>query len=266
MKFRQNKVTAVLLLSASNIPSSQSRPWGTTIGPNSNAIINKITSSTNILKSTRTKNLFLEMSRGGSSSPAVTESSTETATENVIESTTATDASVNEDGDDLSLEDKVQAAMRRLGLSPPSEPEEDAKEETLASAETGADCKDGVCTLPTQDEDDNDVVVHPKAKEDIATMTKRIADEMGVDQSIALAALGATMMHGDEGKADEDRVNEEAAKDMIRYEIEAINSIKEDSDEVGTNYILNKFLGYRIIVIFIEGIMIWNYLLFSCQF
>ena len=130
-----------------------------------------------------------------------------------------------EEEEEESLEDKVHAAMRRLGLSPDGSPisENDTSTNSAEEEEKEMECKDGVCELPKE----------PKAAaplEDAMTMTKRLSSEMEVDETIVYAALGATMTIG-EG-SEEERLNEDAAREMIQNEMSAIARVMEDCDEV----------------------------------
>ena len=143
------------------------------------------------------------------------EESTETATNEAME---------NKDDleDEESLEDKVHAAMRRLGLSPDGSSASDAASTSAAASDVEEiECKNGACALPAD----------PKPPlEDAMTMTKRLSIEMEVDETIVYAALGATMMPG-EG-SEEERLNEIAAREMIKNEMNAIARVMEDCDEV----------------------------------
>ena len=114
-----------------------------------------------------------------------------------------------------SLEDRVHKAMAKLGLSSPEE---------IAKRAEGS-CEDGVCEIePT--------VPSPENTESFQDMKVRLAEEMNVDENIVQAALGATMKVGTEPEAH--RLDEQSARKMIQYEIEAINRIMEDSDEVSS--------------------------------
>ena len=147
-------------------------------------------------------------------------------------STSPTATTVNnneeEDEDDDSLEDRVYAAMRKLGISV------DENDEN----ENGMDCKDGVCTLPSES---SSTTVKTNT-EDIETMTKRIAKDMNVDEAIVYAAIGATVTRNDNDDNDDndDNVifNEDAAREMIQNEVEAIQRVMEDCDEVCVNFVI----------------------------
>ena len=159
-------------------------------------------------------------------------------------------AAANDEDEAESLSEKVNAAMRRLGIVPEAiDPVESLTMESQSSPqvdsstlnsisldETGSvqtECKDGVCTLPlssavsttsnsTQD------LYKDKSMEDIVTS---IAHELDVDKSIVMAAIGATMKIG-EDKNGLNEMNIDAAKQMIILEKHAIESVSEDSIEV----------------------------------
>ena len=109
----------------------------------------------------------------------------------------------------LTLDEKVQRAMNKLGIS---QPEEESSEE----------CKDGVCPMPS-----------PAAvAEDAESLANRIAEDMNVDASLAMAALGATSTVG----ADSRKYNEAMARTMIQQELDMINTIPEDAPEVSNQH------------------------------
>lgn len=120
-----------------------------------------------------------------------------------------------------SLEDRVHAAMAKLGLATP---EAIAKAAEGSPAEnTEISCENGVCEIKPS-------VPSPDNTESFQDMTVRLAKEMDVDENIVQAALGATMQVGTEPEVQ--RLDENAARTMIQYEIDAIQKVMEDSDEV----------------------------------
>ena len=128
---------------------------------------------------------------------------------------TATAAEPAADAEEESLEDRVQAAMKKLGLASPEE---------IEKAAEGIDsCENGVCEIKPS-------VPSPDNTESFQDMSARLAKDMDVDETIVQAALGATMQVGTE--PEEQRLNEEAARAMIQYEIDAIQKVMEDSEEV----------------------------------
>mmetsp|Transcript_7344 Transcript_7344/g.10495 ORF Transcript_7344/g.10495 Transcript_7344/m.10495 type:complete len:731 (+) Transcript_7344:41-2233(+) len=169
---------------------------------------------------------------------------------------------VENEEEDIDLEDKVHAAMRRLGLAVPGDDDnyndddiavqnkEDhnnkGKEEAMEMKQEGTsdECVDGVCPLPETDdtskrannkEEDSDIM-----EEDVNSIANRISEEMNVDVSIAMAALGASRTYvqeyGDIQETDEQgkftKVNEEVAREMIQVELDAMERISADSNEV----------------------------------
>lgn len=134
-----------------------------------------------------------------------------------------TDAPVDgkqKEEEEISLDDKVQAAMKRLGIDPPGGGAVGAPED--------AKCEKGVCKLSVAD------VVPVEEEEgeeqDADALAEKIALEMKVDKNIAMAAIGATAQTGDSEAGF--KLNEDAARAMIQYELDAIGAVSQDSDEV----------------------------------
>lgn len=125
-----------------------------------------------------------------------------------------TDASMVEqqqsEDEEVNLEDRVHAAMEKLGLSTP--------EEIAQAAEGGTACE----IKPS--------VPSPDNTESFENMRIRLSQEMDVDEHIVQASLAATLHVGVE--PEEQRLNEEAARKMIQYEVDAIQKVMEDSEEV----------------------------------
>jgi 3-phosphoglycerate kinase len=130
--------------------------------------------------------------------------------------------------EEMSLDDKVQAAMKRLGIDPPSaQDDHDADNNDIVESESATatatavpsnvECKDGVCEIKEEQEEEN-----------VMDLGNRIAKEMNVDVSLAMAALGAT--HSSDATSPE--YNESAARALIQQELDAMKSISEDCDEV----------------------------------
>jgi thiol-disulfide isomerase/thioredoxin len=107
--------------------------------------------------------------------------------------------------DETSLDDKVQAAMKKLGLSSPVEDDE-------------GDCPDGVCALPSQNNDEEEDV-------DPNVLADQIAKDMNVDSRLVMAAIGATLTQGGS-------CNEDAARAMIKTELDQVARVREDSPQV----------------------------------
>jgi thioredoxin 1 len=183
-----------------------------------------------------------------------------------IPATPATTISDSVDGAvqqrELSLDEKVHAAMLKLGLRPPmlddSAPSDSVA--TVTSKEEGTDivvgeaprCNevDGVCEMPNtssrnssvesdhsvSNESPQSVEAVPESldktldNEDAQTIALRISQSMKVDISMVWAALGATsgVTEGSTKRV----FNEQAARDMIQMELDMISQIDPDSENV----------------------------------
>lgn len=135
--------------------------------------------------------------------------------------------------EEVSLEDRVEAAMRKLGLNPPSESTSyqnndtevlDSTTPTANSSNENLECEGGICEIKSPS------TTGLTSKESFDDMKSRLVEEMGVNESIVHAALGATLIAGD--GALESRLDEEAARSMIANERDAIERILEDCEEV----------------------------------
>ena len=119
---------------------------------------------------------------------------------------------------ELSLDEKVHAAMKKLGLTPPGDEKDDC-----------AACDGGVCPMP-----DTPVVAktnEPSSlQENPHVLATRIAKEMKVDEALAMAAIGATSIM--EGGTQQRRYDEAAAREMIQQELSWIEKVSDDCDEV----------------------------------
>jgi len=125
--------------------------------------------------------------------------------------------------EEKSLDEKVYAAMEKLGLSPPSTDGDDATDSTIELKS----CKDGVCSMPQKREDlENFSNPHE--------MSERLAKEMNVDSRLVMAAIGATSTIGGDNGEDQRMFNESAAREMIQQELDLIESIQSDSEYVQT--------------------------------
>lgn len=134
----------------------------------------------------------------------------------------SSDTSVLDDAppstEEPSLDEKVYAAMKKLGMNPPSEEEE-------------GDCKDGVCAVPEEQQEEQQKSSAPPAVVAVNPheMASKIAKEFDVDDRLAMAAIGATSSLGESNQ----RVyNEQAAKDMIQQELDLIAQIPADAPQV----------------------------------
>lgn len=138
------------------------------------------------------------------------------------------DATVTTDSEavqeEKSLDEKVYAAMEKLGLSAPSVGEGDAT--------PNLDCKDGVCAIPGEKNASNDDEMTKDSKvDDPIDMADRLAKELGIESYMAMAAIGATSTIGD---GNERTFDESAAREMLKHELDLIASIPEDSESVQT--------------------------------
>lgn len=112
---------------------------------------------------------------------------------------------------EATLDEKVQSAMKKLGIS---------------AGEDGMDCKDGVCTIPNANAANGGSASENLDPNELA---KEISEEMNVDSSLAMAAIGATSTFGANNQR---RYNAKAAREMIQHELDLISNIPEESDEV----------------------------------
>ena len=94
------------------------------------------------------------------------------------------DSAVSTENEEPSLDEKVNAAMRKLGLSPPTESND---------AEDNEDCKDGVCSIP----EEQSSLAETSAELDPHELAEELAKEFNVDKALAMAALGATSTFGE---------------------------------------------------------------------
>jgi len=164
----------------------------------------------------------------------------------------------DDDGDDdESLSDRVAAAMRRLGLNNDDDDNNDTTNKdddtsiteedndmehnsaTTIPADTTTTLEDEYSTTTTTSKSKSTTITTPSLEsqgvhESIIEMTRRISTELNIDESIVLAALGASrsIIYKDDGTIEEGLISESIARDMILNEINAINSVNEDLDEV----------------------------------
>jgi thioredoxin len=147
-----------------------------------------------------------------------------------------------DDEEELSLDDKVRNAMKKLGLSPPPPAEEPSSEEQPEEESEAA-----------ASEEVDQPIADPVEEENPFDMASRIALDMGVNQDLALAALGAT---GEVEPGSERKLDEQAARALIQGELDIIAGIPDDSEDV--QQLLSegheKFLARRALA-FAEGDM-----------
>ena len=134
-----------------------------------------------------------------------------------------------------SLDDRVSAAMKRLGLEVE---EELTAEDSNPASDTTENCEGGVCAMPDADatqaintESTDDTVTQQDiateeaiTQEDIDKIAETISTQMNVPKDIVLAAIYSTFNN--------DQINEEAARAIVEAEVSAIANVAEDCEEV----------------------------------
>ena len=171
--------------------------------------------------------------RGGeddSSSTTTSPTSDSLVLDEPITTTTTTTTNVEEEEEEPSLDDKVYAAMKKLGMSPPDDEVEVVDD----------NCQDGVCTIPpTTTMTTTTTTASVTASMDLSqteqdpnVLAASIAEEMKVDSRLAMAAIGATSTLG--GPQNQRMYNKQAAKEMIQSELDLIEKIPRDDPNVQT--------------------------------
>ena len=123
--------------------------------------------------------------------------------------------------DALSLDEKVQNAMEKLGLV-----DDDKRKQ---------ECDGGKCELQSV-ESSKTSSLHEATKKSVTqecphAMAERICREMNVTKELAMAALGATAV--DDAQSETERkLDENAARTLIQQELNLISSISEDREDV----------------------------------
>lgn len=136
------------------------------------------------------------------------------------------------DSETLTLDEKVKKAMNKLGLQPPPDVVEAAADNKKATDDND-NCKDGVCTIPNNKKEENEQLQQQQQQQDmdIEALGNKIADDMNVHPSLAMAALGATSVQ-ETTNPNSRKYNEELARNMIQQELDIIQNVSEDSEEV----------------------------------
>lgn len=146
-----------------------------------------------------------------------------------------------------SLDDRVNAAMRRLGLgdddpttepsavgvsspdpSPPPPPhgaESDANSEEGARAPEQSDDDDA--TPGAADAPEIAAAPQPTTEEGFHLLAERISEEMSVPRAVATAAVFSSLS----ATEDDTRVDEDAARSMVQSELDAMAGVPEDCPE-----------------------------------
>ena len=140
---------------------------------------------------------------------------------------------------EVTLDEKVQQAMQKLGIAttrpppPPPPSEASTQSETISDdKETPLDnCQDGVCTIPPTPPpsslDQSDTNRNLITEDQVIEAAKSLAESMNVDQSLALAALSATSVHDENNR--QRLFDRDAGRQMIQQELNMISQIPEDS-------------------------------------
>lgn len=124
------------------------------------------------------------------------------------------------------LDDRVSAAMKRLGLEVEEELTSDG---SVSLSDNATKCEGGVCTMPDNSTIATNTDMNGEAvtEQDINNMAEAISIEMNVPRDIALAAIYSSFTG-----SNKNRINEEAARCIVQAEVSAIANVAEDSPEV----------------------------------
>lgn len=130
-----------------------------------------------------------------------------------------------------SLDDRVEAAMRRLGLS--DEEETSPSSDGTDGPAEGVTCEDGVCTVDEQASQDStptrddSKATAASTQEEMFETADRLSGEMNVPKDIALAAVYSSFATDSEGNR---QINVAGARDIVQAEVDAIAGVSEDSE------------------------------------
>lgn len=126
-----------------------------------------------------------------------------------------------------SLDEKVYAAMQKLGMRPPvAAADDDDDDDNVAGDGQTSDCKDGVCVRPTTS------TTMTTDRQNPVELANRLAAELSVASDLAMAAVGATATT--DGNSNTRVLNEAAARDLIQQELDLIDRIPSDAPHVLT--------------------------------
>ena len=144
---------------------------------------------------------------------------------------------------ELSLDDRVQAAMRRLGLDNNVDGDviyENSQKEDNGIIERTLDCEGGVCLAPTTTADTvessssleapGSTSTQEEPSQNMVSIATSIASEYDVPRDIVMAAIYSSVS----GEGENMRIDEELARSIVKAEVEAIRGVSEDCDEVRT--------------------------------
>ncbi|KAL7484965.1 hypothetical protein ACHAW6_010564 [Cyclotella cf. meneghiniana] len=130
---------------------------------------------------------------------------------------------------ELSLDERVNAAMRRLGLDA-IEGDDRSSLETSASNSQQNNCEGGVCALPVEEHSDPSSMA-PSTEDtplDIESIASEIAAEFDVPSDIVMAAIYSSFS----GEGDDRIIDQQLARKIVQAEVDAISAVSEDCDEV----------------------------------
>ena len=129
-----------------------------------------------------------------------------------------------------SLDDRVDAAMRRLGLADEEEMPAPESPDVPDGVPDGVTCEDGVCTVDEQDStsthDDSEATA-VSTQEEMFETADRLSADMNVPKDLALAAIYSSFATDSEGNM---QINENGARDILQAELDAIAGVSEDSE------------------------------------
>ncbi len=169
--------------------------------------------NTSIQQHRQSRTALILFPRGGDADSAVVAEEEDVATQDVSAP------------EEESLDDRVSAAMKRLGLE--VEEEELITEASTTASDDANNCEGGVCAMPDADATattNTDSAEEAVTQQDIDKIAETISTEMDVPKDIALAAIYSTFNNG--------QINEEAARTIVHAEVSAIANVAEDSAEV----------------------------------
>lgn len=227
----------VLPLPLSLVLTAEANRWTSTVHTSSTARYDAFRKRSGWLPSSsrRSRSALVLFPRGGDAGVASPEApSTTTAT----------------CGDGQSLDDRVNAAMLRLGLGSEGAAAADvvSEESTQTTAlERGVTCQDGVCTIDKLDDmssstetsavatsntDTGDDITNNneegEEEQDLDQIATKIATEMNVPNDIVMAAIYSSFS----GAGDNRRIDEKTARMIVQAEVDAISNVAEDCEEV----------------------------------
>jgi thiol-disulfide isomerase/thioredoxin len=159
----------------------------------------------------------------------------------VVDEDTASTSAASAAQEEESLDDRVFAAMRRLGLAgddimatESGKPDIDVDDvpPPLEEETPGMNCEGGVCTIDEPLSSSISIAAEetsqPSTQEELYAIAERISTELAVPRDIVLAAIYSSFSGTDDNR----QLNETAARSIIHAEIDAIAGVPEDCAEV----------------------------------